>query len=85
MVQIKKGLQIKNGYKLKIKIYDKKFSHKYKYTNCNIFNIKWIYLEIKNIFIIEIINDIINTKDLDQKLKSNKVLINRVVKIRMKT
>ena len=34
---------------------------------------------------IEIINDIINTKDLDQKLKSNKVLINRVVKIRMKT
>ena len=39
----------------------------------------------KKYFIIEIINDIINTKDLDQKLKSNKVLINRVVKIRMKT
>ena len=39
----------------------------------------------KKYFIIEIINDIINTKDFDQKLKSNKVLINRVVKIRMKT
>lgn len=39
----------------------------------------------KKYFIIEIINDIINTKDLDQKLKSNKVLINRVVKIKMKT
>ena len=31
LVQIKKELQIKNGYKLKLKIYDKKFSHKYKY------------------------------------------------------
>ena len=36
----RKLVQIKNGYKLKLKIYDKKFSHKYKYTNCNIFNIK---------------------------------------------
>ena len=44
---IKKCLQIKNRYKLKIKIYDKKFSHKYKYTNCNIFNTKGIYLKIK--------------------------------------
>ena len=25
----------------------KKFSHKYKYTNCNIFNTKGIYLKIK--------------------------------------
>ena len=32
--------QIKNGYKLKIKIYDKKFSHKYKYTKGNISNTK---------------------------------------------
>ena len=47
LVQIKKYLQIKNRYKLKIKIYDKKFSHKYKYNNCNIFNIKGIYLKIK--------------------------------------
>ena len=43
----KKLVQIKNSYKLKIKIYDKKFSHKYKYTNCNIFNTKGIYLKIK--------------------------------------
>ena len=47
LVQIKKCLQIKNRYKLKIKIYDKKISHKYKYTNCNIFNTKGIYLKIK--------------------------------------
>ena len=69
MVQIKKELQIKNGYKLKLKIYGKNFSHKYKYTNCNIFNIKWIYLEIKKYFIIEIINDVINTQGLWSKIE----------------
>ena len=51
LVQIKKYLQLKNRYKLKIKIYDNKFNHKYKYTNCNIFNTKEIYLKNKIILL----------------------------------
>lgn len=48
-----KLVHVKKTYKLKIEVYDTKFSHEYKFIKCNVSNTKQIYLMVNLFFIIK--------------------------------